>query len=229
MHPLASVFDVTQWVQTGGLLILFLLMTVQCVGVPFPSEVIMPLAGYLVSAGHLGPAGAAQGVDLLLVIVLGVAGNVVGSLLAYWLAAWLGEPVLLGPGRYIGIRRHHVEIADRWFRRHGRAAVLLGRFLPVVRTYISFPAGLARMPLTEFTLYTTVGTIPWVTALALAGWAVGSTWNRISGPIQTAGIVLAILIVLAVIGWFVQGRRQQSRPAAAEPVAAARTGEGERG
>jgi membrane protein DedA with SNARE-associated domain len=172
-------------------------MTVQCVGVPFPSEVIMPVAGYLASTGRL---------NLVAVIVVGIVGNVVGSLIAYALAAWLGEPVLLGPGRYIGIRRDHVEMADRWFRRHGTGAVFWGRFLPVIRTYISFPAGLARIRITTFALMTFLGTLPWAAALAVAGYEGGKNWNSISKPIGDAGIVLAVALVAVVIVWWVRGR-----------------------
>ena len=204
MHALASLDSLLQgWVGTYGLIAILLLMTVQCVGVPFPSEVIMPVAGYLASTGSL---------NLVAVIAVGIAGNVIGSLIAYGLAAWLGEPVLLGPGRYIGIRRDHVEIADRWFRRHGTGAVFWGRFLPVIRTYISFPAGLARIRLDTFTVMTFLGTLPWTAALAIAGYEGGKNWNRVAGPIGIAGLVLAVVLVLVVIGWFVRGRR---RPAIA--------------
>jgi membrane protein DedA with SNARE-associated domain len=219
MHVLASIDSLVQgWVGSYGLMAILLLMTVQCVGVPFPSEVIMPLSGYLASTGSL---------NLVAVIVVGIVGNVIGSLIAYGLAAWLGEPVLLGPGRYIGIRRHHVEIADRWFRRHGTGAVFWGRFLPVVRTYISFPAGLARMRLDTFTLMTFLGTLPWTAALALAGYEGGKNWNRISGPIGIAGIVLAVVLVLVVVGWLVQGRRRADG-AAGEHTSTAAAGDGER-
>jgi membrane protein DedA with SNARE-associated domain len=194
---------VQHWVQTGGIAAILLLMTAQCVGVPFPSEVIMPFAGYFAATGHL---------NLFAAIAVGTLGNLVGSWLAYGLAAWLGEPVLLGPGRYIGIRRHHVELADRWFRRHGASAVFFGRFLPVVRTYISFPAGLARMPLLPFTAYTVLGTLPWCAALGVAGYEVGRNWSRISGPIGIVGVALAVVLLLAVIAWFVRGRRAETRP-----------------
>ena len=164
----------------------------------------LSVAGYLASTGRL---------NLEAVMVVGIVGNVVGSLIAYGLAAWLGEPVLLGPGRYIGIRAHHVEIADRWFRRHGTGAVFWGRFLPVIRTYISFPAGLARIRITTFTAMTFLGTVPWTVVLAVAGYEGGKNWNRISGPIGDAGIVLAVALVAVVVVWWVRGRGRSAATA----------------
>jgi membrane protein DedA with SNARE-associated domain len=176
----------------------------------------MPVAGYLASTGSL---------NLVAVVVVGIVGNVVGSLIAYGLAAWLGEPVLLGPGRYIGIRPDHVEMADRWFRRHGTGAVFWGRFLPVIRTYISFPAGLARIRITTFTAMTFLGTLLWAAVLAVAGYEGGKNWNRISGPIGDAGIVLAVALVAVVIVWWVRGRGHSAVTAsdAARPVSADRS------
>src|ERR1019366_547684 len=212
MHAVASLDTlVSGWVGTYGLLAILLLMTVQCIGVPFPSEVIMPVAGYLASTGSL---------NLVAVMVVGIVGNLVGSLIAYGLAAWLGEPVLLGPGRYIGIRRDHVEMADRWFRRHGTGAVFWGRFLPVIRTYISFPAGLARIRITTFALMTFLGTLPWAAALAVAGYEGGKNWNRISGPIGDAGIALAVVLVGVGIVWWCGGRGR-SATTASDPARAA--------
>jgi membrane protein DedA with SNARE-associated domain len=208
MHTIASVSSLIQgWVGTYGLLAILLLMTVQCVGVPFPSEVIMPLAGYLAFQGHL---------NLVAAIGAGVLGNLLGSLIAYGLAAWLGEPVLLGPGRYVGIRAD-VELADRWFRRHGTWAVFWGRFLPVIRTYISFPAGLARLRIDKFTLMTFLGTVPWTAALAVAGYEGGKNWKSISGPIGDAGLALAVVLVVVVVAWFVRGRRRGSATSTTSP------------
>jgi membrane protein DedA with SNARE-associated domain len=193
---------VTTFVQNHGILAVFVLMVVESCGIPFPSEVTMPLAGYLAGAGHLSLGGA---------IAAGAIGNLVGSLIAYGLATAFGEPVLLGPGRWIGIRRSHVEMADRWFRSRGLLAVFVGRILPVVRTYISFPAGLARVPLLPFTLLTLAGVAMWCAALTAAGYAVGASYDKISGPIEKAAIVLAVLVVLLVIGWIVRGRRAAQR------------------
>jgi membrane protein DedA with SNARE-associated domain len=189
---------VTHWVETGGILAVFLLMAAESCGVPFPSEVIMPFAGYFAGAGHLSFGGA---------VVAGAVGNLVGSLVAYAVSARFGEPVLRGPGRYVGIRPHHIEIADRWFQRYGLAAVFFGRLLPVVRTYISFPAGLARVDLVWFSVLTFVGALPWCLGLTVAGYEVGANYDNVSKPVQIAGYVIAVLVVAAVVAWFVRGRR----------------------
>jgi membrane protein DedA with SNARE-associated domain len=111
----------TALVVSYGLVAVFLLMAAESCGLPFPSEVIMPFSGALAAAGHLNLAGA---------ILAGALGNLAGSLVAYWLAARFGQPLLLGPGRWVGIRRSHVELADRWFTRYGLLAVFIGRVLP---------------------------------------------------------------------------------------------------
>lgn len=190
---------ITHWVTTGGIVLVFVLMAAESCGIPFPSEVIMPFAGFLAAQGQINLTGA---------ILAGTVGNVAGSLLAYALAARFGRPLLLGPGRRVGITASHLDLADRWFERHGLVAVLVGRVLPVVRTYISFPAGLARVDLLRFTLLTAIGALPWSIALAAGGYAIGANYDRISGPIGVAAIVLAAILVAVVLAWFVRGRRR---------------------
>ena len=192
----------TNFVASYGLLAVFVLMVVESCGVPFPSEVTMPVAGLLAAAGHL---------NLGAVILTGAFANLVGSLIAYWLAARWGEPLLLGPGRYAGIRRHHLDIADGWFRRWGLPAVFFGRMLPVVRTYISFPAGLARVDLSRFAILTFFGALPWCAALALAGYLLGKNYERISAPIEKAAIVIAVLVAAGLVVWYLRGRREATR------------------
>ena len=189
----------SQFVATYGLLAVFVLMVFESCGFPFPSEVIMPTSGVLAATGHL---------NLVAAIFAGAAANLVGSLIAYALAARFGEPLLLGPGRWIGIRRHHLEMADGWFQRWGLLAVLVGRVLPVIRTYISFPAGLARIDLARFSILTFVGALPWCAALALAGYELGRNYDRISGPIERAAIGVAALVALVVIVWYLRGRSE---------------------
>ena len=184
-------------VGSYGLAAVFILMAFESCGFPFPSEVIMPTAGLLAATGHM---------SLELAILAGAVGNLAGSLAAFGLAARFGEPLLFGPGKWVGIRAHHVEIADGWFRRWGLWAVLIGRVLPVVRTYISFPAGLARIDLARFSLLTFVGALPWCAALALVGYTLGKNYDRISGPIEKAAILVAVLVAVVVVAWWWRGR-----------------------
>lgn len=192
----------TTFVQDHGLVAVFVLMALESCGFPIPSELIMPVAG-AVAAGALG---ASAHLSLTAAIVAGALGNLAGSLLAWWLAAQFGERLLLGPGRYVGISRSHVELADRLFKRRGLLIVFLGRMMPVVRTYVSFPAGMARVELVRFSVLTFVGALPWCAALAIAGYEVGANYDRISGPIEKAAIVVAVLVVAGVVAWFIRGR-----------------------
>ncbi len=190
-----------QWVTSGGLFIVLVLMLINSCGVPFPSEVIMPVAGVLAAAGHF---------SIVVVIIVGVAGNWLGALLAYALARRFGRPLLLGPGRRIGISPGHLDLADRWIERYGLAAVFFGRMLPVVHTYISFPAGLAKMQPVWFAGLSLVGSAVWVTFLAILGYAVGVNYTKVSGPIGTAAIVIAVIVVILVVAWYLRGRRRDA-------------------
>lgn len=193
---------VSSFIASYGLLAVFVLMVVESSGIPFPSEVIMPTAGLLSATGHM---------NLVAAIFVGAAANLVGSLIAYGLAARFGKPLLLGPGRYVGIRRHHLEMAEGWFRRWGLLAVLIGRVLPAVRTYISFPAGLARVDLLRFSVLTFVGALPWCAALALVGYVLGRNYDRVSGPLGKVAIVIALLVVVVVVVWYWRGRETRAR------------------
>jgi membrane protein DedA with SNARE-associated domain len=184
-------------IATYGLVAVFLLMAVESCGLPFPSEVIMPVAGVLAATGHL---------DFVAAVLAGALGNLVGSLAAYVIAARFGTPVLLGPGRWVGFSPHHLELATGWFRRYGLLAVLVGRVLPVVRTYISFPAGLARLGLGPFAALTFIGALPWCLALTAAGYFLGANYDRVSGPIQKVAIVIAVAVFALLVLWYVRGR-----------------------
>jgi membrane protein DedA with SNARE-associated domain len=195
-----------QWVTSGGLIIVLVLMLINSCGVPLPSEVIMPVAGVLAAAGHF---------NIVVVIIAGVAGNWLGALLAYALARRFGRPLLLGPGRHIGISPRHLDMADRWIDRYGLPAVFFGRMLPVIHTYISFPAGLAKMQPVWFAALSLLGSTVWVTFLAVLGYAVGANYTKVSGPIGTAAIVIAVVVVIGVVAWYLRGRgRDNATPAA---------------
>jgi membrane protein DedA with SNARE-associated domain len=193
---------VVNFVTDHGFIAVLFLMALESCGIPVPSELIMPVAG-AVAAGALG---AATHTGLVPAIFAGALGNLIGSLVAYWLALRFGEALLLGPGRYVGISRSHVELADRWFQRHGLLTVFVGRMLPVIRTYVSFPAGMARVEPLRFSVLTFAGALPWCAALAVAGYEVGANYDRISGPIEKAAIGVAVLVVAGLVAWFIWGR-----------------------
>lgn len=181
-----------------GLIAILLLMTAESCGLPIPSEVVVPLGGVLAGAGRL---------NFVAVVVVASLANLIGSLIAYTVAARWGAPVLVGPGRYIGIRAYHVEVADQWFRRFGLVAVFIGRMLPIVRTYISFPAGMARVPLGRFVLLTFVGAVPWNLALAYVGFVLGANYDRVTVFIQRGGYLIGLLVMAVVVVWWYRGRR----------------------
>ncbi len=198
------------FIATYGYLAVFLLMVAESACIPVPSELIMPLGGALA-------AGAVAGhrLSLTLVIVAGVAGNVIGSYVAWAVGRWGGQAVLRRWGGRLWLSEHHLEVANRWFDRYGPRAVLIGRLLPVVRTFISLPAGIAGMRPLRFGVYTTIGCIPWTAALAGAGYAVGSSWQQIPNAFHAVTYVVAAIVVVALaIGvWiFVARARRANHP-----------------
>ena len=188
-------------VSRYGLLAVFLTMTGESCGLPLPSEVVVPFAGVLAANGNL---------NFVAVVLVATFANLCGSLLAYAIVARWGRDILLGPGRWLGIRRHHVEIADRWFARWGLLAVFIGRLLPVVRTYISFPAGLARVPVGRFLLLTFAGALPWNLALAWIGYTLRQHYDQVARLIQDGGYVIAVVVAVIVVVWWARGRRESA-------------------
>jgi membrane protein DedA with SNARE-associated domain len=199
------------FIATYGYVAIFLLMLLESACIPVPSELIMTFGGALA-------AGAVPGTKLNLagVIVAGVAGNVAGSYVAWAVGRYGGQPALRRWGRRLRIREHDLDRATAWFDRYGPRAVLIGRLLPVVRTFISLPAGIAGMDPARFGIYTTLGCIPWTAALAYAGYAVGANWHSIvdgfKGPTY---IVAAIMLILLVIAAWRYLRAHRSAPPSA--------------
>jgi membrane protein DedA with SNARE-associated domain len=186
------------FIATYGYAAVFLLMLAESACIPIPSELIMTFAGAIA-------AGAVAGTHLSLVgvIVAGVAGNVAGSYVAWAVGRYGGLPVLRRWGSRVWIREHDLDRATAWFDRYGPRAVLIGRILPVVRTFISLPAGIARMAPGRFGIYTTIGCVPWVVALAWAGYAVGGHWQTIVNGFHGPTYIIAALVViaLAIAAW----------------------------
>ena len=143
-----------------------------------------------------------------IVVVVAVVGNTAGSLISYAIGAYGGRPFLERWGKYVLIREHEIDIADRFFTEHGAATVFFGRLLPVVRTFISFPAGVTRMPLGKFIAYSTAGAVPWSIALAFAGTLLGQHWEDIRRALQPFDTLIAVVVVaaLAALLWMRLGR-----------------------
>jgi membrane protein DedA with SNARE-associated domain len=192
---------ITNTVADYGYVAVFVLMVLESACIPIPSEVTMLFGGALASAGF---AGDAQ-LSLAGVTVAGVAGNIVGSWLAYWVGARGGRPLIDRFGRYLLIRPHEIDRAHEWFERRGQLAVFVARLLPVIRTFISLPAGIARMPFWRFTLYTALGCVPFVLALALLGVVAGENWETVRHVLEPASWAIAVVVAVAIV--FVIRRR----------------------
>lgn len=169
-----------------------LLMAIESACIPLPSELIMPFAGYLVFKGQLALWGVA---------LAGAVGCVLGSLVAYYVGLFGGRPLVQRYGRYLLISHHDLDLADRWFARHGDIIIFIGRLLPVVRTFIAFPAGVARMPLAKFVIYTFVGSLIWCWALAWLGQSLGEHWDTLGVYFHRFDEVIAIGILAAAVWW----------------------------
>jgi len=189
-------------ISAGGYLGIVLLMAIESACVPLPSEIIMPFSGYLVGQGRFTLWGVA---------VAGAVGCNAGSAVAYYVGARGGRPWLERYGRYVLITRRDLEWADRWFARYGEATIFFARLLPVIRTFIALPAGIARMSLWRFHLYTFLGSLPWCWALAWLGWKFGEQWQETIHPWFEKFDIAIGAVLLAAVAWFVWNRWRELR------------------
>ena len=214
----------TQWlislVSAWGYIAIFVTMVGESAGLPISSEIVVPLGGALASLSKLGLG--APVVELILVVALSSLANLTGSLIAFYLTRRYGERAVLSrAGRWMGLSKGHLRLANRFFDRWGLWAVFAGRLLPIVRTYISFPAGLSRIGYTRFIVVSLLGAIPWNGGLAYAGYLAGQHWEQVATTLSPFAIPIAIVvvIVLAAAWWF--GRRlaeeEESMPEKAVP------------
>jgi membrane protein DedA with SNARE-associated domain len=198
-----------------GYLAVFVLMLAESACVPIPSEVIMMFGGALA-------AGAVPGAHPLLmgVFVAGVLGSVAGSYLSWAVGKYAGQAAIGRWGRRVGIREQEIDKAAAWFERHGPVAVLIGRVIPVIRTFISLPAGFADMPSGTFGLYTTLGTIPWTAGLAIIGYALGANWSQVANDFHGPTYVIAGVLVVGLAVVVIRRRRAKAAaPPAPAPAA----------
>ena len=171
-----------------------IMMAIESACIPLPSEIIMPFSGYLVSQGKFTLWGIA---------LAGSLGSLLGSILAYWVGYWGGRTFFEKYGKYIFISRHDLNLADRFFERYGSWAVFFSRMLPVVRTFISLPAGISRMNQAKFMIYTFLGSLPWCYGLGFAGKKLGDNWGILGEYFHRFDLIIGLIILGGII-WFIK-------------------------
>lgn len=196
---------IIQFISSLGYVGIFILMTLESALIPIPSEITMPFSGSLAALGRF---------NFWIVVFAGTLGNLVGSLLAYWLGWWGQEAVvrkvIVKYGKYFLISEHEYDQSERWFRKHGEPIVFVSRILPVIRTFISLPAGIAKMNLTRFCIYTTVGSLLWSYFLTYVGVVLGNNWKSLEGYFHKFDVVIVIVGLLGVF-WYVQRKLKHLR------------------
>ncbi|MCI0182981.1 MAG: DedA family protein [Acidibacillus sp.] len=198
MHGLSLFLE--QIIRHYGVLAIFLTMILESACIPLPSELIMTFAGFEAWQGNISFTAA---------VFAGVIGNVVGSLIAYYVGSVGGRPLLSRYGKYILFSEKHFHSAEYWFAKYGAITVLIGRLLPAIRTFISLPAGIANMKMGKFLLFTTIGSAPWVYLLTLLGYQLGGHWSSIDQHTSALSYLFAaLLLVLIAFFWW------RNRPAA---------------
>jgi membrane protein DedA with SNARE-associated domain len=198
-------------ISSLGYLGIIALMAIESACVPLPSEVIMPFSGFLVWEGQF---------NLWLTGLAGAVGCVVGSVIAYWVGYWGGRPLVQRYRRYLLISGRDLQRADGWFDRYGDSTVFFSRLLPLIRTFISLPAGIARMHFGRFVLYTFLGSFPWCLALSYLGYRMGRHWESLRTYFHDFDMVI-LLAIAAGIGWWIWRHIKHEREAPSQRAAAA--------
>lgn len=197
--------DLVTWcthiIVVFGLPGIFALMVLESACIPIPAEATMMFAGFAASQGKLSLAAA---------IGVGVAGNVVGAWLVYYLGLYGGRPLVDRYGGYVLLRHEHIALTERWFARYGPVSVVVCRLLPGIRSFVSLPAGVARMPIWRFTLYTAVGSLPFVAFLAWLGVRVGANWRALEQNFKWLGYGVVVALAALVV-WVVVRRLRRQR------------------
>ena len=179
-------------IETSGYLGIFILMALESANIPVPSEIIMPFSGYLVFAGKF---------NLLWVVLWGACGNLAGSVVSYYLGFFGGRAILQKYGKFFFIKDRDLELAEHWFSKYGGVTAFAARMLPIVRTFISFPAGIARMNILKFSVYTFAGSFVWSYFLAYIGIIMGENWTYLEAYFRKFDWAIAGLIAAGVIWW----------------------------
>jgi membrane protein DedA with SNARE-associated domain len=205
---------ILDWISTYGYAGVVFLMALESACMPVPSEIVMPFAGYLVYAAGQ-PAYDGTVMTLFGIGLAGAVGCTIGSIAAYWAGRYAGRPLIVRYGKYFLIQEKHLLTAERWFEKYGDAATFISRLLPIIRTFISLPAGIGKMDFKKFVFYSFVGSLPWTFALGYIGYALGPSWEDIMDTFEKFDIlVVAGLVVIAV--WYFKKFRDNNRKQADE-------------
>ncbi len=181
---------ITQFISSIGYGGVFILMTLESAALPVPSEVVMPFAGYLAYQGNF---------NLLLISIVGAAGCTAGSLISYYVGRSGGRPLIEKYGRYLFIEKSRIEHAETWFKKYGDRAVLFSRLFPVVRTFISLPAGIGRYDLKKLVTFSFIGSLPWCFALAYVGFSLGPFWKNIISFFNELDIIVVAAVIMIIL------------------------------
>jgi membrane protein DedA with SNARE-associated domain len=203
--------ETAQFVREAGLPGIFMLMALSSACIPIPSEVVMLFAGFAVA--DPGASSSQHHMTMTGIILAGLLGTMVGSWVAYGVGRGGRLELLERHGGKLHMGPSQIERADRWFNRHGEAVVLFGRVIPLIRAFVSLPAGIARMPLGRFTAFSLIGTVPWVVGLAFAGHALGGDWNSARKAFEYVDYAILAIVVIGIVYYVVQMRRRRRQPA----------------
>ena len=209
---------VTQIYEAVGYLGVALWVAIESVIIPIPSELVLPFAGFLVGQGSAIEPITGQRWNFFLVVFAGTLGATAGALVAYAIGAWGGRPIIERWGRYLGISSADLDRAEAFFERHGEAASFFGRMLPVIRSLVSFAAGVSRMRLGRFVAFSFLGSLPFTAALVFAGMQLGANWETIGGVIKQFEYAVVAVLIVVVLVW-IWARIIKPRRAAAKPTA----------
>lgn len=194
--------SIIQYIDTWGYIAILVGMALESACMPVPSELIFGFAGYLVYLGKL---------DFTTSVIAGVAGGLIGSVAAYLVGYHGGRPFVEKYGKYLFLSKRHVTLAQNWFDRYGLKATFFSRLLPIVRTFISLPAGFAKVDFSKFVIYTVLGSVPWTIGLVYAGMVLGENWKKINTIGHNASVIVGVVLVLITI-YYVRRRREQGSP-----------------
>lgn len=183
---------ITAIISQIGYIGVFILMVLESALIPIPSEVIMPFSGFLVATGQF---------NMFYILAAGTIGNLVGSVIAYYLGANIGRSLILKYGKYVFIDEGHLDLADKWFQKFGDKIIFVSRNLPAVRTYISLPAGITKMNIVKFSIYTLIGSLPWNFALLYGGVLLGKNWDTILKYTTILDVIVIVAVVVFAVWW----------------------------